>query len=254
MGSGPPLPSLSSSTTPGCRPSRRIRWKRDDRRGRQVRAHPLCRDPASAAADHLHGADQDHGQSPGLEPIVSFSASGHAQPPSYFIYSDLGGETRRLSSAAAISVLTIPGVVVPVVARAHRYLWKGRRMTTRTADRRPPRFRLSAADRRRLSIPLDLWGSFKVEGDFLRRLFSVRLKRGPDSDDWLRLADLAADSFQRLHHVLAAILEAHIVRLAIAECVSTMVRIRSFLPQSRLVVDKVHCPDLVRPDRGGPAW
>jgi len=64
-----------------------------------------------------------------FEPIVSFSASGHAQPPSYFLYSDLGGEARRLSSAAAISVLTIPGVVVPVVARSRPHLaqlWKGR--------------------------------------------------------------------------------------------------------------------------------
>lgn len=58
-----------------------------------------------------------------FEPIVSFNAAAHAQSLSYFIYSDLGGETRLLSSAATTSVLTILGVVVllsPVLARARR--------------------------------------------------------------------------------------------------------------------------------------
>ncbi|MDQ1902144.1 sugar ABC transporter permease [Paracoccus sp. WLY502] len=63
-----------------------------------------------------------------FEPIVSFSASAHAQSLSYFIYSDLGGETRLLSSAAATSVLTILGVVVllsPVLVRTWRSFGKG---------------------------------------------------------------------------------------------------------------------------------
>lgn len=58
-----------------------------------------------------------------FEPIVSFNAEAHAQSLSYFIYSDLGGETRLLSSAAATSVLTILGVIVllsPVLVRAWR--------------------------------------------------------------------------------------------------------------------------------------
>ena len=58
-----------------------------------------------------------------FEPIVSFNAEAHAQSLSYFIFSDLGGETRLLSSAAATSVLTILGVVVllsPVLVRAWR--------------------------------------------------------------------------------------------------------------------------------------
>ncbi|WP_372423584.1 carbohydrate ABC transporter permease [Salinarimonas chemoclinalis] len=58
-----------------------------------------------------------------FEPIVSFNAGAHAQSLSYFIYSDLGGETRLLSSAAATSVLTIAGVVVllsPVLVRTWR--------------------------------------------------------------------------------------------------------------------------------------
>lgn len=58
-----------------------------------------------------------------FEPIVSFNAAAHAQSLSYFIYSDLGGETRLLSSAAATSVLTIVGVLIllaPVLVRT----WK----------------------------------------------------------------------------------------------------------------------------------
>ena len=58
-----------------------------------------------------------------FEPIVSFNAGAHAQSLSYFIYSDLGGETRLLSSAAATSVLTIGGVLIllsPVLVRT----WK----------------------------------------------------------------------------------------------------------------------------------
>jgi ABC-type sugar transport system permease subunit len=58
-----------------------------------------------------------------FEPIVSFNAAAHAQSLSYFIYQDLGGETRLLSSAAATSVLTILGVAVllsPVLVRTWR--------------------------------------------------------------------------------------------------------------------------------------
>lgn len=63
-----------------------------------------------------------------FEPIVSFNAAAHAQSLSFFIYSDLGGETRLLSSAAATSVLTILGVVVllsPVLVRTWKTYGKG---------------------------------------------------------------------------------------------------------------------------------
>ncbi|HEV2501837.1 MAG TPA: sugar ABC transporter permease [Mesorhizobium sp.] len=63
-----------------------------------------------------------------FEPIVSFNAAAHAQSLSYFIFSDLGGETRLLSSAAATSVLTIGGVVIllsPVLVRTWRSFGKG---------------------------------------------------------------------------------------------------------------------------------
>jgi ABC-type sugar transport system permease subunit len=62
-----------------------------------------------------------------FEPIVSFNAGAHAQSLSYFIYSDLGGETRLLSSAAATSVLTIAGVLMllsPVLVRTWRQFGK----------------------------------------------------------------------------------------------------------------------------------
>lgn len=62
-----------------------------------------------------------------FEPIISFQASAHAQSLSYFIYSDLGGETRLLSSAAATSVLTIVGIVIllsPVLVRTWRSFGK----------------------------------------------------------------------------------------------------------------------------------
>ena len=55
-----------------------------------------------------------------FEPILSFNAAAHATSLSYFIYDDLGGETRLLSSAAATSVLTIAGVAIlltPVLIR-----------------------------------------------------------------------------------------------------------------------------------------
>ena len=58
-----------------------------------------------------------------FEPIVGFNASAHATSLSYFIYDDLGGETRLLSSAAATSVLTIIGVSIlltPVLIRTWR--------------------------------------------------------------------------------------------------------------------------------------
>ena len=63
-----------------------------------------------------------------FDPIVSFNASAHAQSLSYFIYSDLGGETRLLSSAAATSVLTILGVIVllsPVLVRTWKMYGRG---------------------------------------------------------------------------------------------------------------------------------
>jgi ABC-type sugar transport system permease subunit len=62
-----------------------------------------------------------------FEPIVSFNAGAHAQSLSYYIYSDLGGETRLLSSAAATSVLTVLGVLVllsPVLVRTWRNFGK----------------------------------------------------------------------------------------------------------------------------------
>lgn len=58
-----------------------------------------------------------------FEPIVAFNAAAHAQSLSYFIYQDLGGETRLLSSAAATSVLTIICVIIllsPVLVRTWR--------------------------------------------------------------------------------------------------------------------------------------
>ena len=58
-----------------------------------------------------------------FEPLVSFSASAHANSLSYYIYTDLGGETRLLNSAAATSVLTIIGVAIllaPVLVRTWR--------------------------------------------------------------------------------------------------------------------------------------
>ena len=58
-----------------------------------------------------------------FEPIVGFNASAHAQSLSWFIFKDLGGETRQLSSAAASSVLTIIGVSIllfPVLFRTWR--------------------------------------------------------------------------------------------------------------------------------------
>ncbi len=58
-----------------------------------------------------------------LEPIIGFQAQAHAESLSSFILSDLGGETRQLSSAAATSVLTIIGVAIllsPVLVRTWR--------------------------------------------------------------------------------------------------------------------------------------
>ncbi len=58
-----------------------------------------------------------------FEPIVGFNASAHAQSLSWFIFNDLGGETRQLSSASASSVLTILGVsilLLPVLMRTWR--------------------------------------------------------------------------------------------------------------------------------------
>lgn len=58
-----------------------------------------------------------------FEPIVGFNASAHATSLSWFIFNDLGGETRQLSSASASSVLTIIGVGIllsPVLVRTWR--------------------------------------------------------------------------------------------------------------------------------------
>ena len=58
-----------------------------------------------------------------LEPILGFQAQAHAQSLSSFILSDLTGETRQLSSAAATSVLTILGIAIllsPVLVRTWR--------------------------------------------------------------------------------------------------------------------------------------
>lgn len=58
-----------------------------------------------------------------FEPIIGFSAQAHAQSLSTFIFYDLGGETRQLSSAAATSVMTIFGVAIllsPVLVRTWR--------------------------------------------------------------------------------------------------------------------------------------
>jgi len=58
-----------------------------------------------------------------FEPIVGFNASAHATSLSWFIFNDLGGETRQLSSAATSSVLTIMGVAIllsPVLVRTWR--------------------------------------------------------------------------------------------------------------------------------------
>ena len=58
-----------------------------------------------------------------FEPIIGFNASAHATSLSWFIFNDLGGETRQLSSASATSVLTIIGVTIlllPVLRRTWR--------------------------------------------------------------------------------------------------------------------------------------
>jgi len=58
-----------------------------------------------------------------FEPIVGFNASAHASSLSSIIFTDLGGESRLLSSASTTSVLTIIGVVIllsPVVYRTWR--------------------------------------------------------------------------------------------------------------------------------------
>ncbi len=58
-----------------------------------------------------------------FEPLVSFNAAAHANSLSYYIYQDLGGETRLLNSAAATSVLTIIGIAIlltPVLFRTWR--------------------------------------------------------------------------------------------------------------------------------------
>jgi len=58
-----------------------------------------------------------------FEPIVGFNASAHATSLSSIIFTDLGGESRLLSSASTTSVLTILGVVIllsPVLYRTWR--------------------------------------------------------------------------------------------------------------------------------------
>lgn len=63
-----------------------------------------------------------------FEPIVGFNASAHASSLSSIIFTDLGGESRLLSSASTTSVLTIIGVVIllsPVLYRTWRD-WEGK--------------------------------------------------------------------------------------------------------------------------------
>lgn len=58
-----------------------------------------------------------------FEPIVGFNSEAHATSLSWFIFNDLSGETRLLSSAATSSVLTIVGVSIlltPVLIRTWR--------------------------------------------------------------------------------------------------------------------------------------
>ncbi|MCP4790836.1 MAG: sugar ABC transporter permease [Gammaproteobacteria bacterium] len=58
-----------------------------------------------------------------FEPIVGFNSAAHATSLSWFVFNDLSGETRQLSSASATSVLTILGVAVlltPVLIRTWR--------------------------------------------------------------------------------------------------------------------------------------
>ncbi len=58
-----------------------------------------------------------------FEPIIGFNAQAHAHSLSSFIFNDLGGETRQLSSASATSVITIIGVAIllsPVLVRTWR--------------------------------------------------------------------------------------------------------------------------------------
>ena len=58
-----------------------------------------------------------------FEPIVGFNSEAHATSLSWFVFNDLSGETRQLSSASATSVLTILGVAVlltPVLIRTWR--------------------------------------------------------------------------------------------------------------------------------------
>jgi len=58
-----------------------------------------------------------------FEPIVGFNASAHASSLSSIIFTDLGGESRLLSSASTTSVLTILGVIIllsPVLYRTWR--------------------------------------------------------------------------------------------------------------------------------------
>ena len=58
-----------------------------------------------------------------FEPLISFSADAHAQSLSTYIFSDLGGETRLLNSAATTSLLTVicVGILLsPVLVRTWR--------------------------------------------------------------------------------------------------------------------------------------
>ena len=58
-----------------------------------------------------------------FEPLISFQASAHANSLSTYIFSDLGGETRLLNSAAATSLLTVicVGILLsPVLVRTWR--------------------------------------------------------------------------------------------------------------------------------------
>ncbi len=58
-----------------------------------------------------------------FEPLIGFKAEAHATSLSTFIFSDMNGETRQLSSASATSLMTVVGVAIllsPVLVRTWR--------------------------------------------------------------------------------------------------------------------------------------
>ena len=57
-----------------------------------------------------------------FEPIIGFNASAHATSLSWFIFNDLGGETRQLSSASATSAKTSKDSMADIYFLAHKTL------------------------------------------------------------------------------------------------------------------------------------